>query len=102
MIRGMDHRICTVSCRIVGTAMMVMVVVTALVAAASSVAAQTLTEPSPTTKSSGRGATAPAPAPQRATACATYGAGFVQMPGTDACIKIGGYVTMQSGVGSSH
>jgi hypothetical protein len=69
---------------------------------ASSVAAQTLAEPSPTTKSSGRGAIAQAPAREHATACATYGAGFVQMPGSDACIKLGGYVTMQSGVGSSH
>jgi hypothetical protein len=24
------------------------------------------------------------------------------MPGTDACIKLGGYVTMQGGVGSTH
>jgi hypothetical protein len=100
MIRRMDRRICAASCRIVRTAMAA-VVVTAL-AGASLVEAQTLTDPTPTTKSSGRGATAPAPAPERATACSTYGAGFVQMPGSDACIKLGGYVTMQGGVNSGH
>ena len=65
---------------------------------ASSVAAQILTEPTPTTKSSGRGA----PAPERAKAYATYGAGLVQMLGSDACIKIGGYVTIQGGISSGH
>ncbi|HUD87314.1 MAG TPA: porin [Xanthobacteraceae bacterium] len=88
--------------KILRTAAIVTAVVMPAAVVASSVAAQTLADPTPTTKSSGRGATAPAPAPERATACATYGAGFVQMPGSDACIKLGGYVTMQSGVGSSH
>jgi hypothetical protein len=27
--------------------------------------------------------------------CSLYGAGFVNVPGTDACIKIGGYVTVE-------
>ena len=88
--------------KILRTAAIVTAVVVPAAVAASSVSAQTLAEPNPTTKSSGRGATAPAPEPERAKACATYGAGFVQMPGSDACIKIGGYVTMQGGGNSGH
>jgi len=30
--------------------------------------------------------------------CSAYGAGFVNIPGTDACIKIGGSVTVESTV----
>ena len=101
MIQSMNRWVdCALDCRIVrATAAAVALMA---VSVTSSVVAQTLTEPSPTTKSSGRGAIAQPPARERATACATYGAGFVQMPGSDACIKLGGYVTMQSGVGSTH
>jgi hypothetical protein len=60
-------------------------------------AAQTLTEPSPPLKS------APSPAKSVATkhvkACPQYGAGFVQIAGTDACIKVGGFVDVQAGGG---
>ncbi len=54
--------------------------------------AQTLANPDPR----------PAPHPSdaaksqprdRAKACPAYGAGFVQLAGTDACVKIGGSVT---------
>jgi hypothetical protein len=55
--------------------------------------AQTLTQPNPPNK--------PSPPPRkksRTTAheesCNTFGAGFVKVPGTDACVKIGGWVTM--------
>jgi hypothetical protein len=63
---------------------------------ASSVAAQTLTEPTPTTKSSWDAGT------EARQACATYGPGFVQMPGSDAYIKLGGFVTIQGGISSGH
>ncbi|MBW8617193.1 MAG: porin [Hyphomicrobiales bacterium] len=33
-----------------------------------------------------------APAAKAATGCATFGAGFIQVPGTDNCLKIGGYM----------
>jgi hypothetical protein len=32
-----------------------------------------------------------------AKSCAQYGAGFVQLPGSDTCVKIGGYVDGQIG-----
>jgi Porin subfamily len=62
-------------------------------------AAQTLTQPSPQTKP-------PPPAPPVAAksrqtghlkTCEAYGAGFRNIPGTDACIKIGGGVTVDVG-----
>jgi hypothetical protein len=31
--------------------------------------------------------------------CSTYGAGFVQIPGSDACVKIGGFVAVD---GTAH
>ena len=34
-------------------------------------------------------------------ACSMYGAGFYTVPGTDACIKIGGYLRLQGGTGGS-
>ncbi len=60
------------------------------------VMAQTLTQPN--------GPTKPSPPPPskkpRATAhheesCGAFGAGFVKVPGTDACMKVGGWVTME-------
>ena len=33
--------------------------------------------------------------------CSLYGAGFYYIPGTDTCIKVGGYVRMQMGAGYS-
>lgn len=62
-----------------------------LAAGASAVLAQTLTQPNPVTRS-------PPPRPDaakpqraaRTKPCSMFGAGFVNVPGTDACIKIGG------------
>jgi hypothetical protein len=34
----------------------------------------------------------------RAKSCSAYGAGFVNVPGTDACIKMGGYVTTEGAI----
>jgi hypothetical protein len=31
--------------------------------------------------------------------CKQFGAGFVVVPGSDACVKIGGFVTVEGGVG---
>ena len=33
--------------------------------------------------------------------CSLYGAGFYYIPGTDICMKIGGYVRFQQGIGTS-
>jgi Porin subfamily len=56
--------------------------------------AQTLTHPNAPAK------TSPPPSKKpHATAheqsCSAFGAGFVRVPGTDACMKIGGWVTME-------
>jgi hypothetical protein len=56
--------------------------------------AQTLTHPNAPAKAS------PPPSKKsRATAreesCGAFGAGFVRIPGTEACVKIGGWVTME-------
>ena len=68
----------------------------ALTILASPGAAQTLTQPNPQTK-------APPPAaatksrPGHVKTCDAYGAGFRNIPGTDACLKIGGGVTVDVG-----
>ena len=68
-------------------------------AAVSSGVAQTLTQPKPTPQ-------AETPPPKDAAksrhtghvkTCEAYGAGFRNIPGTDACIKIGGGVTVDVG-----
>jgi len=60
--------------------------------------AQTLTDPTPQAKWS------PPPAVQsdakakpagRLKTCSAYGAGFVNLPGTDTCVKVGGWVTVE-------
>jgi hypothetical protein len=92
----MDNSIARASARIAVIAAIVMVPV----AGSSGAAAQTLTEPSPPPPSS------PAPAVKSVAAkhlkaCPQYGAGFVQIAGSDACIKVGGSIDVQAG-GSRH
>jgi hypothetical protein len=53
--------------------------------------AQTLTEPNPHTKISSPHAKSLPTA--RMKSCSLYGAGFVNVRSTDACIKVGGYVS---------
>jgi Porin subfamily len=64
----------------------------------SSAVAQTLTNPNPQPRpsppSDGKLASA-----KHQKACTSYGAGFIQIPGSDACIEVGGYVTIDSGGG---
>jgi Porin subfamily len=66
---------------------------------ASGVVAQTLTDPNRPAKWS----PPQAPAKSRPTApvksCSAYGAGFINVPGTDTCIKIGGWVTVEGSAG---
>jgi len=63
----------------------------ASMAAAPSSFAQTLADPNPPPKAAPPAAPKAAPA-KHVKSCAAFGAGFVQMPGTDACIKVGGFV----------
>ena len=66
-------------------------------AATSGAGAQTLIDPNSKSKSQSAGSTKPQPA-LRTKACSAFGAGFVQIPGTDTCVKIGGFVTVEGGV----
>jgi len=77
----------------------IMVTAVALAAGVSSGVAQTLTQPSPTPQAQ----TPPPPVATKSRqsghlkTCDAYGAGFRNIPGTDACIKIGGSVTVDVG-----
>jgi hypothetical protein len=70
------------------------VVAASVVAAllASAAAAQTLTDPTPKQKAPQPPSAAKEHASAPLKTCAAYGAGFMQVPGTDACIKVGGFV----------
>jgi porin-like protein len=61
---------------------------------ASGAAAQTLTDPAPPAKWSPLSKAAKSQA-EHAKACSSFGPGFVNVPGTDACVKIGGWVTVE-------
>jgi hypothetical protein len=64
----------------------------ALISAVTSAAtAQTLTDPYPHSHSSRPVAGKPI-ASKHMKACPEYGAGFYRVDGTDACVKIGGFV----------
>ena len=60
--------------------------------------AQTLTDPSPQPAPSRPALAAKSRASTHVKSCSAYGAGFVNIPGTEACIKIGGSVTVESAV----
>lgn len=76
------------------TAALLAIFVTATVLYVAAAFAQTPTNPAP------KPAPLPAPAKslvrERVKTCSAYGAGFVQLAGTDACVKIGGGVTMDA------
>ena len=71
----------------------------AAVAVASGVAAQPAPEPTPRAGLSPPPVRAKSPSTGRVQSCSSYGAGFVRVPGTGACIKIGGSVTMEGTAG---
>jgi Porin subfamily len=61
-------------------------------------AAQTLTAPNtPGNRSAPQQGTKPRPA-AHTKSCAAFGAGFVNIPGTDGCIKLGGWVGVEGSV----
>jgi Porin subfamily len=61
-------------------------------------AAQTLTNPNPQPAPSRPPAAAKPRESEHVKSCSAYGAGFVNIPGTGACVKIGGSVTVDSGI----
>jgi Porin subfamily len=60
-------------------------------------AAQTLTQPNSQPKTPPSAVTTQSRPAGHMKTCDTYGAGFRNIPGTDACIKIGGSVTVDVG-----
>jgi Porin subfamily len=77
----------------------VLATVAALATVVSSGVAQTLTQPNPTPQAK----TSPPPVASKSRqsghlkTCDAYGSGFRNIPGTDACLKIGGGVTVDVG-----
>jgi Porin subfamily len=67
-------------------------VIAKALATGTSLHAQTLTNPNPPTRAS---ATTAPPENKEPKSCPTYGPGFVQVPGTNTCVKIGGSVQVQ-------
>jgi Porin subfamily len=70
-----------------------------IAASGASVVAQALTGPGQRTPSPQPGAAKSAPA-AKLKSCGAFGAGFVNIPGTDACVKIGGSVDAAVSAGS--
>lgn len=85
-----------------GTIFGATIVVLIAFSACSGASAQTLLEPNPKLEPKAKVSEPPASAkPQsglRIKSCSAFGAGFVQLPGTDTCVKVGGFVTMESTV----
>ncbi|HEY2245323.1 MAG: porin [Xanthobacteraceae bacterium] len=82
-----------------GTIFYAVVVAVALaVVGVPGIGAQTLTEPNSKPKLSQPSGLAKSEPARRMKSCSTFGAGFVQIPGTDTCVKIGGYVTTEGTV----
>jgi hypothetical protein len=65
---------------------------------ADAACAQTLVDPSSQTAPSRPPPAVKSHASAKVKSCSEYGAGFVNVPGTDACIKTGGTVTVESGI----
>jgi len=63
------------------------------------VGAQTLTQPYPQTKPPAPAIAEKSKPGENVKSCSAFGAGFVKIPGTDACVKIGGSVTLDGSSG---
>jgi hypothetical protein len=92
-MRGMDHWMAGWTAFCAGV---VAATIASAVVVSSGVIAQTLVEPKPKTSQPAALAKSQ-PAPRRKS-CSAFGAGFVPVPGTDTCVKIGGYVTIDGTV----
>lgn len=84
--------------RILRSASCLAAIVVLAVMSGESLVAQTLTGPNSQPKSLPRPVTEKSSV-ERVKTCSTFGAGFVQIPGSDACVKIGGFVTIE---GTAH
>jgi hypothetical protein len=84
----------TIARRLIGQVAMM---VSFALAATSGAFAQTLTAPNNASANSPSAPAAKSAATKHVKACPQFGAGFVQIPGSDACIKVGGFVDGQAG-----
>ena len=99
----MDHWIACSAARPILRRVAVMTMTTLLVVATvSGAVAQTLTQPNSRTQSPLSRNNAKSSSTARVKSCSTYGPGFVNVPGTDACIKIGGSVDAEGMSSSGH
>jgi len=67
--------------------------------AASNATAQTLTNPNGPNWSPSHPAAKHNEATRPKKSCKQFGAGFVAVPGSDTCVKIGGWVTVETSTG---
>jgi hypothetical protein len=82
----------------IGRAAILLLTIMLSEAASSRVIAQTLLDPNSGPKpSQPSGSAKPQPA-LRNKFCSSFGPGFVQLPGTDTCVKIGGFISTESAV----
>jgi hypothetical protein len=90
----MDQRIARSPARPIGWIIALAALPAVLSAAAGSgAAAQTLADPnSPAKWSPPHTVTKPQPA-AHVKSCSAFGAGFINLPGTDTCVKVGGFVS---------
>jgi len=90
----MDFRAVHAPVRLTPRAGGVVAAILLIVITASSALAQTLTQPNPPVRwTPPRRATKSQPSPH-GKSCEAFGAGFVAVPGSDACVKIGGWVSV--------
>jgi hypothetical protein len=61
--------------------------------AGSAAVAQTLVDPNPPAKWSPPHAVTKSPSAAHVKSCSAFGAGFINLPGTDTCVKVGGFVS---------
>ena len=74
-----------------------MAIATLSVTIGADAGAQTLTNPNPPAASRSPPAAKP-DTNSRVKSCSAYGAGYINIPGTDACVKVGGSVTVGGSV----
>jgi hypothetical protein len=91
----MDHWVVNSS---TGRAAIVVLIMTLSEAASSRAIAQTLLDPNPGPKPSQPSSSAKPQPALRNKSCSSFGPGFVQLPGTDTCVKVGGFISTESAI----
>jgi len=95
-VLSMDGRVAFTELRVVfRAAAAIAAMIAPAVVPASGAMAQTLSDPNPPAKWSASQPAAKSRPAARAKSCSAYGAGFVNVPGTDTCVKIGGWTTVE-------